>query len=197
MIFLKKQNNRGFTLVELMVSTSIFVVIMLMAMGSLLVASDSARKSQALRFAMDNVSFAMEDMSRSLRVGKDYQCVNGAVALLGIPNNDPSDNCPLSGLTGGGAIIFTPPSPSIVRGTAYKLAGVGPYTLQKCDSVSGCLNITAPEVNISLLRFFVEGSSTVDNLQPTIHIIMKGTVTVKGQPTSFAIQTMVTQRSTE
>lgn len=34
----------GFTLVELMVATSIFMIIMVMALGSLVISSDSAKK---------------------------------------------------------------------------------------------------------------------------------------------------------
>jgi hypothetical protein len=47
------------------------------------------------------------------------------------------------------------------------------------------------------LKFFVEGSSTTDTKQPSVYIIMKGTVTVKGQLTSFIMQTLASQRSTE
>jgi type II secretory pathway pseudopilin PulG len=190
------QKNRAFTLIELMVATSIFIVVMLIALGSFVVASDSARKSHALSATMDNVSFAMENMTRSIRVGKDYTCVSsGSNVSLGssLVNND----CPLGG-QGGGAIVFT--SANHASGShdmAFQLAGVGPYTLQQCTSTQGCIDITSPEVNIETLRFFVDGSSVNDAKQPIVYITMKGTVLVKGQENSFGVQTIATQRSTE
>jgi prepilin-type N-terminal cleavage/methylation domain-containing protein len=199
---LKNKKNGGFTLIELMVATSIFTVIMLIAMGSLLIASDSARKAQSLRSAMDNVSFAVETMSRSLRVGQDYSCVDSGIpsgSSLPLPNPSYHD-CPLSG-TGGGAIVFTPQGHGASRwDTMFKrnqLIAGGPYSLQKCDTVNGCIDITSPDVDVQTLKFFVEGSSTTDTKQPSVYIIMKGTVTVKGQLTSFIMQTLASQRSTE
>jgi prepilin-type N-terminal cleavage/methylation domain-containing protein len=194
---LKNKKNGGFTLIELMVATSIFVVVMLIAMGSLLIASDSARKAQSLRSAMDNVSFAIETMSRALRVGTDYSCDTDTSGSYTATSNK---DCPLSG-TGGGAIIFTPQGHGASQwDTAFKrnqLVAGGPYSLQKCDTVNGCIDITSPDVDVQTLKFFVEGSSTVDTKQPSVYIIMKGTVAVKGQLTSFIIQTLASQRSTE
>ena len=167
---------------------------MLMALGSLVIASDSSRKSQSLRSAMDNVSFAMEDMSRSLRIGKDYSCVasGGSVTLPTLSNND----CTLAANVGGGAIVFTPAGHT-TRDTAYERAGSGPYSLQKCDTVNGCIDLTSPDVDVQVLKFFVDGSSPLDTKQPSVYIIMKGRVKVKDQYASFAIQTLASQRSAE
>jgi Tfp pilus assembly protein PilE len=78
------KKTTGFTLVEIMVATSIFMIIMLVALGALISSSDTAKKSQALRTAMDNVNFAMESMTRSLRMGTDYYCVlSGSSVSLG------------------------------------------------------------------------------------------------------------------
>jgi len=49
-----KKQNSGFTLIEIMVATAIFMIIMLAAIGALFVASNSAQKAKALRAAMDN-----------------------------------------------------------------------------------------------------------------------------------------------
>ncbi len=179
-----------------MVATSIFIVVMLIALGSFVVASDSARKSHALSSTMDNVSFAMEAMTRSIRVGKDYTCVaSGSNLNLGysVNNND----CTLGG-TGGGALIFTSAGNTLgSHDTAFQLAGSGPYTLQQCTLTQGCIDITAPEVNVQTLKFFVDGSSVNDAKQPIVYITMQGTVTVKGQANSFSVQTIAAQRATE
>jgi type II secretory pathway pseudopilin PulG len=192
--FLKKISG-GFTLIELIVATSIFIVILVMALGSLLSSSAQSKKSEALRGAMDNVNFAAENMSRNLRVGTDYNCITTSVSL---PSGTTAD-CNLS-TSGGGAIAFTPANHSATPGdTAYQrsIRSDGTYTLQRCTTSGGCVDIVGPEVNVELLKFFVSGSNAADVISPSVYIIMKGTVTVKQIPTAFTIQTLAAQRSTE
>ncbi len=191
-----KKVSGGFTLIEIMVATSIFMIIMLMAMGALITTSDAAKKAQALRTAMDNVNFALESMTRSLRMGTDYTCVTGgSVSLPAGANND----CPL-GSGGGGAIIFTPAGHAQPRDAAFTLTARGDatntYVLQSCDP-SSCLDLVASNIDIQKLTFFVNGSRTDDRIQPSVYIIIKGVVTIKGRATTFAIQTNVSQRNTE
>lgn len=66
--------NKGFTLIEIMVSVSIFSMVMVIVVGALLVLNDANKKAQALRAIVDNLNFAVEDMTRSIRTGKDYNC---------------------------------------------------------------------------------------------------------------------------
>lgn len=193
--------NKGFTLIEIMVATSIFMIIMLMAMGALITTSDTAKKSQAFRTAMDNVNFAMESMTRSLRMGKEYTCVTSNIGVS-LPAQASAD-CPL-GTSGGGAIIFTPAlHPSGSRDTAYMITArpllpgqtSQTHVLERCSP--DCLDLVSSEIDIQSLKFFVNGSDVADKIQPSVYIIMKGTITIKGEPTTFAIQTMTSQRNLE
>ncbi len=198
------ERSEGFTLIELMVATSIFMVIMVMAMGALVVSSHSAKKGQALRAIMDNVNFAMDTMTRSVRMGTNYTCVTTTVNL------NPSD-CPLGTQNGGGnALSFKPAPPNPANRIIYRLINRTPdnvddpitKTIQRCDSSgeSSCVDIVSPEVDITDLRFFVNGSTdqlSGDFIQPSVYIIMKGVVTVRGEPTEFALQTMASQRTAE
>lgn len=186
---MKRKNintNRGFTLVELMVSTFIFTFIMLASMGSLLVTLDSAKNSRALRFAMDNVNFSMESMTRSIRMGTGYYCAS-TVITSGEGNSDCSD---------GTAISFIPQKPdTLLSRVVYKLTTRqdGTHSLQRC--FGPCVDIVSPNVNIEKLNFKVTGSDLIDGRQSSVYIVMKGSVMVKGVPTSFAIQTMASQRN--
>ncbi len=191
---------KGFTLVEIMVATSIFMIIMLIAMGALISSSDTAKKAQALRIAMDNVNFAMESMTRSIRMGTDYYCVDaGGIIPFGATTNR---DCSLSG-SGGGALLFTPPLHPTPRDTAYKITPRltggydtnGTFSLQSCSPA--CVDLVAQNVDVQTLNFFVNGSSPTDKIQPSVYIIMKGVITIKGEANAFAIQTMTSQRSTE
>lgn len=197
-----KTKTKGFTLIEIMVATSIFMVIMLIALGALISSSDTAKKSQALRSAMDNVNFAMESMTRSLRMGSDYTCVisGDSISIPAAANAD----CAL----GGGAIVFTPADHAAgSRNAAYTLnpRGDGTFVLRRCTpnpitNAIECIDMVSRDVDVQTLKFFVNGvngTDPFDKIQPSVYIIIKGTVTVKGVPNTFAIQTMASQRSSE
>lgn len=161
----------GFTLIELMVAISIFMMIMIMAMGSVLVASDVSKKADKLRTAMDNVNFAMESMTRSIRMGTAYG--------PGSKGNNES-------------FSFTDSAGVLTE--YYK----DNDTLKRKKGVPGfSFPLISGEVKVDTLKFFVRGTALGDTIQPSVYIIMKGTVNVKGTPYSFALQTMASQRNLE
>ena len=55
--------NRGFTLIEMMVSVSIFVIVALIVSGVLVQLSAAYKKAQAMRLLMDNLNFALEKIN--------------------------------------------------------------------------------------------------------------------------------------
>ena len=187
----------GFTLIELMIATTLFTIIMLMGVGALVVSSNSAKASQKLRIAVDNVNFAMENMTRELRMGTHYYCDSS----YNMADNNAVRNC-----EGEGIMAFNSP---VIEGSYYRVGyyrkartidGVadGTYTLQRCDTVSNaCSDIVSPDVNIETLKFYVKGSRLDDGIQPRVEILIKGTVTIKGVAKTFTLQTMASQRSTE
>jgi Tfp pilus assembly protein PilW len=191
-IFHKKELNRGFTLVEIMISTAIFVTIMVSAIGSLLVSSETNKKSEQLRLAMDNVNFAVESMTRTIRMGSEYSC-----------GGDLSSSSPIGCAQGDDSIAFKP-SPNMTwnRSTLisyglYYNSDYDIYSLKRCDSGSGrCIPITSETVNIEDLKFFVNGVGD-DQTQPSVLILIKGTAKVGKSSSSFAIQTLASQRSSE
>lgn len=188
MILKKKQKNKGFmsgfTLIELMVATTIFTIVMLVGVGSLVTSSNAAKSAQKLQIAVDNVNFAMESMTREIRMGTYYFSGNGTFSLGG-PTT--------SGDGSGNGIAFTPQQiPAAPARVAYVLNG------GKIQRVVGGIytDITSPEVTIQGIIFNVRGSSLMDKIQPSVKILIKGVVNV-GVGTPFALQTMASQRSAE
>ncbi len=118
-----KYTKSGFTLIELMVATAIFSVVMVVSLGALLVTMSSANNVRALNKAMDNVNFTMEGMTRSLRMGLNY---SGGGSSINFDLND-----------GSGKNI----SYSLVDGN-----------IQRCDN-SDCQNMVASNVSIEKLNF--------------------------------------------
>lgn len=188
-----KTNQKGFTLIELMVSISVFIVIMVISMGSVLSVIDANRKSQSLRSVMDNLNLSLESMTRSIRFGTSYHC--DAFADVNVLNTNgflyPRD---CSG--GASSIAFvsqvgTQVIYKLVDGRIIRKVGSGPDYY-----------MTGSDVTITNLTFIVLGSRYYNNgatteEQPKVIIIIGGYVGNNNKPDSrsaFSIQTTVSQR---
>jgi len=172
-----KNQKSGFTLIELMVATSIFMMIMLMAMGSIVVSGNASKRTQKLRYAMDNVNFALESMTRSIRMGTNYEKTSRGISFL-------LD----SELDGESQTIeyFLGTEEGQEYNSLYRTINNGP-----------AVKIVSSDVNVERLDFNINGNGENDG-SPSVYILMKGTVNIKGQEnTSFAIQTMASQRNIE
>ncbi len=64
--------KKGFTLIEIIVAVSIFVIVMLISITALLSAINTNRKAQALSTVIGNLNLAIETMVRDVRTGHDY-----------------------------------------------------------------------------------------------------------------------------
>ncbi len=75
--------NKGFTVIEMVVAVGIFTILATMSMGAIYEVNKTNNVTRKLRSAMDNLSFAMEDMTRNIRLGSDYHCGGGDVSVSG------------------------------------------------------------------------------------------------------------------
>jgi len=188
--------QKGFTLIELMVSVAIFAIIMVMALGALLSVSAADRKSESLSSVMNNLNFALESMTRAIRTGYDYHC-----------GTTTGGDC----TTGGTLLKFTSQDNKAViyaydNSSACGQTGtVKGCILRSTDGGVSYLPITSPEVMItnaastgSGLEFYLRGSSlgtSGDDSQPNVIITLTGYVQLTAtQKTPFSLQTSVTQR---
>lgn len=175
----------------MMVSVSIFSIVMVMAVGALLSIVDANRKAQGQQNTFDNLDSVLENMSRNIRVGTYYRCIPGAYSNASIET--PQD-C-LS--PGGAAFAFESnvgasgnPNDQII----YRLNGT-----QIERSVNGgttFVPMTSPEIIIDGLTFYVRGSSPLPNtLQSTVVISLYGHVGTNAKTrVDFNLQTTITQR---
>lgn len=179
------KGNKGFTLIEIMIATVVFLLIMVAAIGALVTTSNAAKNSKALRSAMDNVNYAMDNISRSLRLGSLYNCGSN----ITLPTSSTSD------CSGSSEIAFMS-SGSSIQNTSFKL---GSGSLLKCEGsrTPECLALTSDDVEITDLKFYTRGSSVLDSSQPSVLIFIKGAVTINGEVTEFALQNYVSQRNAE
>lgn len=185
--------QRGYTLLELIVSLGIFSVVILVVMGAYLTLISLDRQARANSQLATSLSFAMESMARSLRTGSEFVC-NG---------NTGSPNC-----TGGGASIsFCLDGRSCRDGdsdeqylTTYFLRSNG--TIGQCSgrlcTDSSSEPLTDSRIQIESLRFYVRGVGSGDGVQPQVTFVLAGAMTTdQGETTDFTIQTGATQRLLE
>jgi len=171
--------KRGFTLIEMIVAVSIFTVVMVSGVGALISMIDANRKAQSLRTVMDNLNFALENITRSMRVGSDYHC--GEFGDL---------SAPLDCDGGGSSIAFTNSN-----GNRVIFRFIGNRIEKSEDLGESYISITAPEIVIDELRFFVKGTAENDGLQPKVLVIVRGTAgDTEKVSTTFNLQTFVSQR---
>lgn len=176
---------RGFTLVEMIVAIGLFTIVLFIASSAFLSVLDADRKSRATRIAMDNLNLSLEDMARRIKTGTSYYC-GGTTSSTG------SMDCAAPGLN---SIALTEQDGTR---TAYHLdAGA---IKRKRGAIGAELDVTAPEITISNLKFIVSGSTIWDPLgsrdtaQPYVTILVEG-VTEEKITTGFSIQTTVAQRT--
>ena len=94
-----KKYSRAFTLIEMIVSLAVFSIVAVVALGALMKIISANRKAQTLQSAMTNMNFVLESMSREMRVGSRYVCVDGEFSRSSLSNLN-ADACS-AGLYGG------------------------------------------------------------------------------------------------
>jgi prepilin-type N-terminal cleavage/methylation domain-containing protein len=187
--------SRAFTLVELMVSLTVFSIVMLISTSTLLIMIDANAKAQALYSASTNLSFALDSITREIRMGYGYHCseiVGDADQGVATEANDCS--------YGGRYIAFSREWDS--ERIAYRLYednnGVGRIEM-KADSTGEWLPITSDDIDVDTFEIVVANTDTYDDSndtnQPFVDIMIQGkTNNGLDQATDFNIQSHIVQR---
>ena len=184
----------GFSLIEVMVAVALFSVVMVVAIGALLSMLDANRKAQAIQSVVNNLSFAMESLSRTARVGGTYYCHPGSANPAPVPGNAISmpKDC-----AGGGTLLafekYAGDPNDVGDQVIFRLNGT--RLERSIDGGSNFVPLTSSESKIDNLRFYVIGSELGDSLQPRILVIVEGTAGIlERTKTRFHLQTTITQR---
>ena len=182
---MKRSSQAGFTLVEMIVAVGLFGIVMMVSVTALVALVDANRKAQALQSVINNLNIAIDGMSRSIREGSNYHC--GTTTSGG--------DCPSGTNTairfehyGGNTAVTTDDWIYEFRdGRIFKSTN---------GSTGGEVAITASEVTIESVRFFVFGSTPGDTTQPKVMMVIKGSAgTAKANvKTNFHVQSTAVQR---
>ena len=197
---MKKDFNtkNGFTLVEMMVAIAVFSIVMVTAASALLNVIDANRKAQAIQIAINNINFALEGISKDMRMGTEYACLSADGSYT-------TADCP----EGGQGIRYRSVRAYLDENTGkrgyayYKLDGVEKQIVScvqegfsDCASDNEFSPITSKDLAIENFKFYVLNNGVNDGLQPRAVITLGGTAGVRENiKTSFDLQTSVSQRS--
>jgi len=197
----KYADNKGFTLVEMLVSLALLTIVVTMSVGTLLVLIDANSKQQGVQSVVTNMSFALDSMTRDIRTGYFYEC-KAISSQLTETSGYAIGDCS----TGASNFAFSESGSSLTDGMdsnriAYRLNGTAIERRLGNPATDGIdwRPITAPEVTVNTLDFVVNDSNSYsDNgnqRAPTVTIFISGTAgDIAGLDTSFNLQTTVTQQ---
>lgn len=167
---------RGYTLVELIVAVGLFALVMVLASGAYLMMINFNRQVQGTITGIDNLSFALDSMTRGMRTGISYNC-GGA--------GDCAD--------GASSLSFQDET-----GRSVSYDRVDSFIQETVDGVSSPL--TDQSVTITSLMFYVYGSQRApgDYRQSRVTIVVSGTVSSgSGGAEPFTVETGATMRGSD
>jgi len=189
--FFFKSDRRGFSLLELLVASGIFTIASFIGVSSTLVVVDANRNARAISIVMSNLDFALEEMVRNVRTGVAYHCGGGDFTV------------PQDCVAGDSTFAFfekqiPPPATWVYRLWPHPNGVPGTWQMQKSKNAGATFSdITARDIVIEDLTFYVTGTTIGDIEQPQALIVIDGFVEPTGHPelrADFALQSTVVQR---
>jgi prepilin-type N-terminal cleavage/methylation domain-containing protein len=145
--FKKIENEKGFTLVELLVSAAIFSILILASTGIFVKIMNVQKKALAIQEVQDNISYTMEMISKEIRMMSEITTKNTASDTLVFKNSKEED------------IVYSLISEQLTRKKGIEIPQA----------------ITSVNVDVIELTFYVNNWDIVNGPQPmvTINLVME------------------------
>lgn len=177
-------NKAGFSLIELLVALAIFLTVITISVSSLLSLINANRKAQSLQSVMNNLNFALDGMLRNISTGRGYYCDPG---IGGAALPDATQDC----INGNTDLVLTNDRNDRI---AYRFNSAE-NSIERRIEDEDWISLTASEIVITDMLFYVDGSSRSDTEQPMVTVSIIGEVEqVRTLGATFEIQTTITKR---
>ncbi len=183
--------NKGFTLIELLVCLTLLSIVIIIAVGLLMTTNAEVRQTRQERRVMDNLTFSLEHLSRSIAYGHDYACSS-------IPSAPPS-SCPFIPGPGSDALTFQGTYLGVASSITYQRlisSSTGRGYIARSIGSAAAVSLTDDLVDIQELTFYVSHAEPygADPEQPRVTVVIRGISYASNTPKSFIIQTTLSQR---
>jgi len=175
----------GYTIIETLVAIAIFAVVMTVAIGALVSVIDANRKARAQKLVIDNLTIAIESMTRSIREGSTYHCGSGGTIT-------DVQLCP-----GGSSFLALEPyggSPYVNSDqTVFRLSGEG--IERSTDGGTSYVGMTSPDITIEDLTFYTVSYGAAGET-PKVLVTITGHYEADGKTSAeFFVQTTISEQS--
>lgn len=185
--------KRGFTLIEIIVSTAIFTVVATVAIGALTSLNKASREARAMRVVLDNANSAVDSMARTIRMGTAFDCgctkTGTTTSACRITSTTNIDN----GTDGLSCLRFQGPS-DLSGGIAQIKYDYNSGSVWRTIGAGAPQQLTSAEVEVSGLKFYVNGV-TADQDQPVVTMLLTGVAHISNLKRDFSIQTTISPRT--
>ncbi len=210
----RKETSKGFTLIEVLVSVSLFTVVAITGVTAVIAGKSAYEKNQAIKSATDSVAFIVEDISKTARLSAYYHCIPNVAGEVidtqGLEVAQTGSDC--KGLayepfwniqqspTEDDQVIYafaqttecenTPNPTSCGALFSRAIPGDGtPVTIE--NNTFQRLTPKNLDINITKSGFDVINQNGV----PRIIVRIAGTITEKNETTNISLQTTISQRA--
>ena len=179
------KNQKGISLIELLVAMSVFIIISSAVSGILISGIKGQRHTLASQRLLDQTSFAMEYMGRALRLAKRDDGTTGCIS--------PNTNYEIIN-SGTGVRFINHLEQNDCQ--EFFLGGTnGDQLMQRKNNLANVFSLTSPELKVDSLKFIISGEpGPPDPLQPRVTISMEVRDKKQNEPT-ILVQTTISQRN--
>jgi prepilin-type N-terminal cleavage/methylation domain-containing protein len=221
MKFIKNQ-QLGFTLIEMIVSLAVFSIVVTITVGALLVLVGTNQQLQDEQSVMTNLSFALDSMTREIRTGTHYFCETKNNNNNNIFDNSVNLNNPVPSAASDHGLDANEvqdcstgrfPLGHRYHGIAFNeggssITGTGGRILYFFDEDEGKIfrrvgsglaqSIVSSGIYITDAEFFVSGSNPLNNTekdQTVVTIFIEAKDVNDPTAKAYQMQTTITQRT--
>ncbi len=176
----RNNSKKGFLLVEIIVATALFVLLVALSLSAILNVLDTSKRVRANKDVMDSLNASLEYMTRIVRFGNTYHCGTSPSTVLTVAQTCTSGADLLATRFGTQTFVFS------LSGGRIRVSDDGGLNYRW---------LTGSNVTIERLRFYTFGTDKTDNVQPYVLVVITGRVTNDPQSSAyFDIQTVMSQR---
>ena len=206
----KKHSNKGFTLIETLVSLGLLAMILVISGGTVVSVLDINKRNLAISSVVNNLNYSIDSMIRDIKTGYMYKCnYAGNNTIAGIKNDINETSPTTADCVDGDSITLISTISGIDTVVKYEFSNnqqKNKYikkTVYDTSGIATSYSITDNNnVNVDSLKFTVKNPDALDCSkticdygQPSVAIVIKGKAgNLNLEVSNFYLQTFISQR---